>query len=205
MTWCSEHSRGQAGRATTARWGGPEERRGVVVEDNRGSRHQCLLLPSFDQAAGERTGDGGAEDGVRAEPIQGHDSYFCCAGRSAGQARGRRDVKRRGATGDEDGLRLAQKAQQGLEAQEGRDDVIDGDERAVASRPSLRAGSRPQSGPSCSPRLLLLRRRLRYNRRRPQCESRLKAHSRPNSCRRRRKCQCYCRLGYRCPCGRDLV
>lgn len=194
------HSRGQAGRATTARWGGQGVRRGAVGEDSRGNRHQCLLLPSYQQAAGGWTGDAGAE-GDRAQPIQGLDSCFCCAGPSAGRARGQRDVKRHGATG-EDGLRLAQTAQRGRAARGARGGAPGGGERAGGARPSPMAGSRPRSGPSCSPRRP--RRPRRCSRPRRCGSARRRAHSRPNSFRRR-SCRCGCRLGYRCPYGRDLV
>lgn len=143
MTWYSVHSRGQAVRATTARWGAQE----AAAEDTRGSRRRGPLLPSCRQAAGGRTGGDGDEVAVHVLPPQALDSGFCCAGPSVGRARQQRDEKMRGVT-DGGGGRLALRVQR---AQEERGGAIDGDgaRGAEASRLSRRAGSRPQSGPSC--------------------------------------------------------
>lgn len=102
----------------------------------------------------------------------------------------------------EGGLRLAQRAQRELEALEARGGAIDGDGRGEVSKP-LTAEPRPQSDPSSPPPRC---RRPRCTPPRPRCgTSRLRAlHSRRCSCRRR-NCRCCCRLGYRSPCGRDLV
>lgn len=147
MTWYSVHSQGQAVRATTARWGAQEA---AVEEDTRGSRRRGPLLPSCQQAAGERTGGDGDEVGVHVLLPQALDSGSCCAGPSVGRARQRRDEKMHGVTGGDGG----QRAMRAQRAQGERGGAIDGGGGAEASRPSRRAGSRPQSGPSCpQPRL----------------------------------------------------
>ena len=131
MTWYSVHSRGQAVRATTARWGAQEA---AVVEDTRGSRRRDPLLPSCRQAAGGRTDGDGDEVGVHVLLPQALDSGFCCAGPSVGRARQRRGEKKRGVTGG-DGGQVGLRAQR---AQEERGGGIDGGGGAEASRPSRR-------------------------------------------------------------------
>lgn len=77
--------------ATTARWGGQSVRREVVAERIRGSRHQCLLRPSYQLAAAGRAGDACAVD-ARVLLVQGLDSCSGYAGQSADQAQRQRVV-----------------------------------------------------------------------------------------------------------------
>lgn len=135
------HSRELAEHATTVRLGDPELRRGAVVH-RKGSRRRCLPRPSCQQVAvGATAGDG--DVAVVHAPVEDHDSCFCCCGeRSVGLAQELRDGMRRGAIG-EDGARLAQTEQRGLE--ELRDVAVDDDQRgAEVLRQSPRAGLQHQ-------------------------------------------------------------
>jgi hypothetical protein len=197
VTFGSVHSRGQAERATTAGWGG-QVRRGAGV-GTQDSRHRCLPHPSC-QAAGGRTGLDGAGVDVHDAPARGLCSCSCCAGRSVDREQQRRDVKKLGATVEGES-RLAQRARRGQEVLALlRGDANADDGRGEVEMPSLRAGSRPQSDPSCSPPR---RRRWWCTLPRPHWRSRRSIPLQSRRCRR--NCQCGCRLGYRGPCRGDLV
>lgn len=148
MTSGLVHSRALAEHATTASLGDQEVRRGVVLGDTQGSRRQCLLRPSCQQAAAGGTAGVGDEVDVHA-PVRDLDSCFCCCGgRSVGLAQRLRDEKRRGAT-VEDGVRLAQRAQRELDGLRGGAIAGDYGRGAGVLKLSLKVGLRHQSGPSC--------------------------------------------------------